>query len=115
MFEVVNVEPVRRPHPLLKCLLWFNGVHTNHESYYLHAQHIDTSLGAPMTTSLGNGEPLPEDTLVQIRAAFWRHSVPFRLLRGDLLVVDNMLAAHGRMSWPSLLPRQLLLTHFNKC
>jgi len=112
--KVKNVEPVLRSHSISDEVLWFNGVHTNNGSYYLHAQHIDTSRGVPMDTFSGNSMPIPEDMLAQIRGSFWHHSVPLRLRAGDLLVVDNMLVAHGRMSWPDRLQRKLTLTHFKR-
>ena len=112
--KVSNIEPVLRQHGLSDEALWFNGVHTNNSSYYIHAQHIDTSRGSPMDTFFGNGSSIPEEILAQIRGSFWRHSVPLRLCETDLLVVDNMLVAHGRMSWPGGLPRKLTLTHFKR-
>mmetsp|Transcript_1833 Transcript_1833/g.5511 ORF Transcript_1833/g.5511 Transcript_1833/m.5511 type:complete len:1225 (-) Transcript_1833:78-3752(-) len=112
--KVSNVEPVLRRHCLSNEALWVNGVHTNNSSYYRHAQHIDTSRGSPMDTFFGNGTSISEDMLAQIRGTFWRHSVPLRLRATDLLVVDNMLVAHGRMSWPSGLARKLTLTHFKR-
>eukprot|EP00746_Dinoflagellata_sp_MGD_P144401 gnl/MRDRNA2_/MRDRNA2_77136_c0_seq1.p1 gnl/MRDRNA2_/MRDRNA2_77136_c0~~gnl/MRDRNA2_/MRDRNA2_77136_c0_seq1.p1 ORF type:complete len:1165 (+),score=182.33 gnl/MRDRNA2_/MRDRNA2_77136_c0_seq1:123-3497(+) len=110
--KVANVEPVLRLHPITNEALWVNGVHTNNASYYLHAEHIDTSQGVPMDTFFGNSEPIPEDVLAEIRGSIWHHSVPLVLRENNLLVVDNMLIGHGRMSWPDRLPRKLTLTHF---
>ena len=60
---------------------------------------IDTSDGSPMDTSYADGTPIADETLAAIRAAYWANSVAIPLRTGDLVVVDNMLASHGRMSW----------------
>ena len=39
-------------------------------------------------------------------------SVAVPLVSGALIVVDNMLAGHGRMGWVPPHPRKVLLTHF---
>ena len=92
---------------------WFNGVHTNHRSYYLEADHVDTSAGSPMDTEYADGTPIDESVIAVIRAAYWNHSVAVRMESGDLAVVDNMLASHGRMGWVPGYPRKVLLTHFS--
>ena len=51
--------------------------------------------------------------IATIRAAYWNHSVAVRLQHGDLVVVDNMLASHGRMGWVPGNPRKVLLTHYS--
>lgn len=45
-----EVLPATRAHPQTGEKVWFNGVHTNHRSYYDEAAHVDTSLGSPMHT-----------------------------------------------------------------
>ena len=59
------------------------------------------------------GTPIPDETIATIRAILWRSSVAIPLQSGDLVVVDNMLACHGRMSWLPGNPRKMLLTHFS--
>jgi len=99
-------------HPATKEPLWFNGVHTNHKSYYEEAEHVDTSDGSPMHTAFADGEEIPDATIAAVRAAVWNNSVAVRCETGDVIVVDNMLASHGRMGWLSGNPRKVLLTHF---
>ena len=74
---------------------------------------MDTTNGVPVTTSFGDGSAIPEATLAQIRATLWRHSLALRLESGDVVLLDNMLVAHGRMSWTPGHPRKVLLTHFS--
>ncbi|MFJ9770761.1 TauD/TfdA family dioxygenase [Kitasatospora sp. NPDC101157] len=52
--------------------------------------------GLPFNTALGDGTPLtPEETAV-LNEAYERATVRRRWQPGDLLLVDNLLAAHGR-------------------
>jgi alpha-ketoglutarate-dependent taurine dioxygenase len=52
--------------------------------------------GLPFATSLGDGEPLAKDELREIQDAYHAASVREAWEPGDLLIVDNILAAHGR-------------------
>jgi hypothetical protein len=44
----------------------------------------------------GDGSEIPMDLLEEIRTAFGKEKVSFEWHRGDILIVDNMLVAHGR-------------------
>ena len=52
--------------------------------------------GLPANTYFGDGEPIPADVIEHLRAAYRSATVRFGYLRDDVLVVDNMTAAHGR-------------------
>ena len=104
--------PAVVPHPHTGEPTWFNGVHTNHESYYVEAAHVDTSDGSPMHTTYADGTTIAPETVAAVRAAFWRNSAAVRCQTGDVVVVDNMLAGHGRMSWDPSVERKMLVTHF---
>jgi len=108
-----EILPASPPHPATGEPTWFNGVHTNHRSYYEEGKHIDTSNGSPMDTEYADGTPIDEQTIALIRAAYWNHSVALRMNDGDITFVDNMLASHGRMGWVPGNPRKVLLTHFS--
>jgi alpha-ketoglutarate-dependent taurine dioxygenase len=115
--EVIDfreVLPAVHTHPVSGEKVWFNGVHTNHRSYYVEAAHVDTSDGSPMDTSYADGTPITDETIAQVRAAYWRNSVAVRMQTGDVTFLDNMLVSHGRMSWVPPAPRRMLLTHFVK-
>ena len=51
----------------------------------------------PVQILYGDGTPIPPDEMAEIRRATWDHSVLFRWKKGDVLVLDNILTAHGRM------------------
>ena len=68
----------------------------------MHTSYAD---GPPMRTSYADGTPIPDATIAAIRAAYWHHSVAVALETDDLVIVDNMLASHGRMSWLPPAPR----------
>ena len=99
-------------HPKTGESLWFNGVHTNHRSYYEEADHVDTTDGSPMHTTFADGSEIPDETIRAVRVAIWSNSVAMPLVTGEIVVVDNMLASHGRMGWVPGNPRKVLLTHF---
>ena len=99
VIDYAEVLPAVFAHPATSEPLWFNGVHTNHASYYEEAAHVDTSDGSPMNTAFADGSPIPKATIAAIRGTFWNHSVAQQLQTGDLVFVDNMLASHGRMGW----------------
>ncbi|MBQ0896938.1 TauD/TfdA family dioxygenase [Micromonospora sp. U56] len=52
--------------------------------------------GLPANTYYGDGGEIPADVLDHLRAAYRAASVRFDYRRDDVLVVDNMTAAHGR-------------------
>lgn len=60
----------------------------------------------PMTVSFGNGKDLGKKTSTQIRNAIWKHSVVFKWRQNDILILDNIKTAHGRMN--AVQPRKIL-------
>ncbi|MEU4570205.1 TauD/TfdA family dioxygenase [Micromonospora sp. NPDC023956] len=52
--------------------------------------------GLPSNTYYGDGAEIPTDVLDHLREAYRAASVRFDYQRDDVLVVDNMTAAHGR-------------------
>lgn len=45
-----------------------------------------------------NGSPLPRHIIKELHKAFWDHSVLFAWRKNDVLVLDNITTAHGRMN-----------------
>jgi alpha-ketoglutarate-dependent taurine dioxygenase len=50
----------------------------------------------PTNTFYGDGTPIEPEVLDELRAAYRHEKVSFPWRQGDVLLLDNMLAAHGR-------------------
>ena len=63
----------------------------------------------PYHTSFGDGGEFGVAQLHAIRAAQWANSVSWDYAEGDLLVLDNYRAMHGRFGWEAGAPREMLM------
>jgi hypothetical protein len=61
----------------------------------------------PNNTYYGDGTPIEPAVLDELRGQYTSASVKFRWEHGDVLLVDNMLTAHGRSPYRG--PRQILV------
>jgi hypothetical protein len=53
----------------------------------------------PRNALYGDGTPIEDDVIAQIRAAFEAESVARPWSDGDVMLIDNVLSAHGRQSY----------------
>jgi alpha-ketoglutarate-dependent taurine dioxygenase len=88
-------------HPLTGERVWFNQAHLFHISALPAAartalQSVLAPDQLPRNVYFGNGEPIPDEVLDVIRAAYDAETVAFDWEAGDVILVDNILAAHGR-------------------
>jgi alpha-ketoglutarate-dependent taurine dioxygenase len=88
-------------HPRTRAISWFNHAAFFHVTTLepavraaLLAQYGEDDL--PSTTLLGDGSSIESADLDVIRAAYAAETVPVTWERGDVLLVDNVLMAHGR-------------------
>ena len=89
------------PHPVKGNMLWFNQAHLFHESandhemreYFAKNYKSDE---IPRNTFFGDGTPISEATLDHIRQVYKKVEIAFPWRKGDLLLLDNLLYAHGR-------------------
>jgi len=99
-----QIRPAIRRHPKTGAPLWFN-----HASFF-HLTNLELSaresvLAAvgedeiPTNTFYGDGSPIEIKVLDHIRGAMQRETISVRWQRGNVLMLDNMLTAHGRESF----------------
>jgi alpha-ketoglutarate-dependent taurine dioxygenase len=95
------VRPAMTPHPRTGEPLWFNHATFFHVSSL--PQEIREALLAefqneelPANTYYGDGSPIEPATLDHLRELYDRETVRFPWQKGDVLLLDNMMAAHGR-------------------
>ncbi len=88
-------------HPVTGADVWFN-----HLTFF-HVTTLSADLCAalremvaeedlPTNTYYGDGEPIPDDVVAHLRDCYRAARRRFDWQRDDVLLVDNMLSAHGR-------------------
>lgn len=50
----------------------------------------------PTNSYFGDGSPIEEETLTELRRLYEEEKVLFQWKKGDVLLLDNMFTAHGR-------------------
>jgi alpha-ketoglutarate-dependent taurine dioxygenase len=99
-------------HPLTRAPLWFNHATFFHVST-LDAQVREALLmkmaesDLPYNTYYGDNSPIEPSVLDELRAAYEQETGVFVWQAGDVLMLDNMLVAHGRRPFSG--PRQILV------
>jgi alpha-ketoglutarate-dependent taurine dioxygenase len=96
-----QVRPALIRHPVTREPVWFNHAAALHVTTLPErARRTVTKLFAeddyPSQTYYGDGTPIETDVLDEVRAAYRAEAVRFDWRRGDLLLLDNVLVAHGR-------------------
>ncbi|WP_404791148.1 TauD/TfdA family dioxygenase [Altericista sp. CCNU0014] len=79
-FHVSTVEPLLRQAMLAE----FSEADLPHHTYY------------------GDGSPIPVEVVEALRQVYFQEQVKFPWQAGDILLLDNMLTAHGRMPYVGL-------------
>jgi alpha-ketoglutarate-dependent taurine dioxygenase len=107
--RIHEIRPALRTHPGTGERVWFNQVHLFHASNTPTASAVSARVeaGLPMAAYYGDGGRIDNATLATVREVMRAERRLFRWQRGDLLVVDNLLAAHGRMPFDG--PRRILV------
>src|SRR5947209_6060324 len=107
-----RVAPAVATHPQTGERVWFNHAAFFHLSTLepavrdaLHAQFADEDL--PNQTYYGDGTPIEDAAMNAIREAYQAETMKFPWQPGDVLALDNMLAAHART--PYVGPRKILV------
>lgn len=107
-----HVQPAWRREPSSGGLVWFNQAHLFHicaleeevrEALLLTYDERDL----PRNAYLADGRAIPEDDIAAIAAAYARCELVLPWEKGSVLIVGNMLTAHGRAPYRG--PRRVLV------
>lgn len=113
--ERLRIKQVRRaiqPHPLTGEAVWFN------HAVFFHVSTLDPATQKvlsesfseeelPSNTYYGDGSKIEPEALNHLRGVYQEETVLFRWRQGDILMLDNMLVAHGRCPYRG--PRKILV------
>ncbi len=88
-------------HPDTDEWVWFNQAHLFHASALEESERLSLirELGEnniPRNTFYGNGNPIEAEVLDHIRAIYNKEKIKFKWHKGDIMILDNILSAHGR-------------------
>lgn len=90
-------------HPSTGEMVWFNQAHIHHvlnlqpdlrEAILSMAEEEDYPLD--INTFYGDGSPIEASVLEEIHRAYKEATTSFPWAKGDIMMLDNMLTAHGR-------------------
>jgi alpha-ketoglutarate-dependent taurine dioxygenase len=113
VLRVSQVRPATAVHPLTREEVWFNQAEGFHpsalppETYGAFLAFHGSEDGFRLNVTYGDGEPIALSDLEHIRSVLREETVPHPWRRGDILVLDNLLAAHGRAPFSG--PRKIAL------
>jgi alpha-ketoglutarate-dependent taurine dioxygenase len=99
-------------HPKTGETVWFNHAHLFHisslESAVREALLVEFKEDElPRNAFYGDGSPIESSVLDEIRGIYQRAAVTFPWQKGDILMLDNFLASHGRE--PFVGPRKIVV------
>ena len=111
---ITQLRPATAVHPRSGEEVWFNQADQFHPS--THPPEVYESLLAlydreeamPQTALFGDGGSIDRELLDEVRRTAGREMRSFPWREGDLLMVDNMLVAHGRKPFRG--PRKILVS-----
>lgn len=91
-------------HPVTGERVWFNQANQFHPSHMqadvykaLKLMHSKNARKYPQYAFYGNGDEIPEAYLKEITDKHFEYAFKLPWKKGDILLLDNMLMAHGRM------------------
>ena len=100
--RVSQVRPATALHPVTGEEVWFNqadGFHPSaldKDTYASLLAYHGNEDAFRLTVSFGDGTPIRRDMLDEVRAAITAERCDHQWQAGDVLVLDNLLMAHGR-------------------
>ncbi|MEL7476907.1 MAG: TauD/TfdA family dioxygenase, partial [Cyanobacteria bacterium J06555_12] len=107
-----QIRPAIARHPQTGDRIWFNQLLLHHVACL--DNHIQQSLidtwgvdNLPRHAFYGDGSPIAPEDIAAIQSAYDHAQTAFPWQQGDVLMIDNMLAAHSRN--PFKPPRKILV------
>lgn len=95
-----QIRPAVVNHPKTGETVWFNHAAFFHvstlEPKVRQALLAFSEIELPYNTYYGDSSPIEPEALEEIRSAYRQETVMFPWQAGDILMLDNMLTAHGR-------------------
>lgn len=104
--RLTHIRPATAVHPVTKEKIWFNQVDQFHPSHFnkeiyetllLLADYDEEAL--PLYASFGDGSKISDDIIKEVQQTIDKVVVVRPWEKGDFIIVDNMLAAHGRKAY----------------
>ena len=88
-------------HPVSKEETWFNHIYFFNKFSRYEDLGVDLNEQLPdhliyTDTLFGDGSEIDKETYQMIKNAYEKNKISFRYEQGDIILLDNMLAAHGR-------------------
>ncbi|MEH2382484.1 MAG: condensation domain-containing protein [Nostoc sp.] len=107
-----QVRPAIAVHPQTGDKVLFNQIQLHHIAYLdTEVQESLLSLFGeqklPRNVYYGDGTPIEDSVIAEINQAYQQSKISFPWHQGDILMLDNMLAAHGR--YPYIGQRKILV------
>jgi alpha-ketoglutarate-dependent taurine dioxygenase len=102
--RVTQIRPATTRHPVTGAEVWFNQA----DQWHLAAldSEIATALAKimpeedlPQSVRFADGAPIPDDYVLEIRERGLASAIDVDWRPGDLLLIDNVLVAHGRRAF----------------
>ncbi len=98
--RVSQIRPATWTHPETGEEVWFNqadGFHPSNLDAETQDYYASSGEEFRLNSFFGSGEPLPDSMLEGVRGVLQAETVPHRWRASDVLVLDNILTAHGRL------------------
>jgi alpha-ketoglutarate-dependent taurine dioxygenase len=95
-------RPATLEHPVTGEEVWFNqaaGFHSSNIDAETRAALVDRGMLPRLEARFGDGSAIPDEIIEDVRTVLRHEAESHAWNEGDVLMIDNILAAHGRMSF----------------